>query len=105
MPTQGFDISEFGLYPKENGNSLKCSEGGEWCDQSYLLGSDQDCGVNAALQSEVPWGGSGMEEAHDGGSDWRQRPGRKWVDWSAVWEMRLTSLGVGCGEKIDDVSV
>lgn len=45
-----------------------------------------------------------MEEAH-GGSDWRQRPGRKWVDWSAVWEMRLTSLGVGCGEKIDDVSV
>ena len=46
-----------------------------------------------------------MEETHDGGSDWRQRPGRKWVDWSAVWEMRLTSLGVGCGEKIDDISV
>lgn len=23
MLTQGFDISRFGLYPKENGNSLK----------------------------------------------------------------------------------
>lgn len=46
-----------------------------------------------------------MVEIHDGGSDWRQRPGKKWVDLSTIWEMRLTSLGVGCGEKIDDASV
>ena len=40
MQTEGFHVNEFGLYAKENGNSLKCSEEGEWCDQSYLLGSD-----------------------------------------------------------------
>lgn len=60
---RGFDSYEFGLYPKGNENPFKCSEEGEWRDQSYLLGSDSDCGVDSAvdwggLQFEVTLGGS-----------------------------------------------
>lgn len=46
---RGYDSRESGFYPKGKENLLKCSEEGESCDQSYLLGSDWDCGVDSGM--------------------------------------------------------
>lgn len=46
---RGYDSREFGFYFKGKENFLKCFEEGELCDQSYLLGSDWDCGVDSGM--------------------------------------------------------